>query len=340
MKKIIYLLLVLILVMISICACDTNQEGISGNNLEINNSELTNQEENSNSSSEEKSGNDVEKILNEEQKESGNKNTEVVDKSEDNSKETVSTGKTDTSNSTQSISVSATALSNKTNAWGFVRKKNEVRPEFAAQYTKVLDDYEGIYAGNPDEKVIYLTFDEGYENGYTGAILDTLKEKDCPATFFVTKPYVKQNQDLVKRMIDEGHIVGNHTVNHPSMPEVTNDDKLKSEITGLHDYVKDLYNYDMEFLRPPKGEYSERTVAISKELGYKTVLWSSAYDDWDVKKQDRIDYARGMILNYVHNGCVMLLHAVSKDNTQLLGEVIDEIRARGYEIKPLTEFNY
>jgi len=124
------------------------------------------------------------------------------------------------------------------------------------------------------------------------------------------------------------------------MPEVTNDDKLKSEITGLHDYVKDLYNYDMEFLRPPKGEYSERTVAISKELGYKTVLWSSAYDDWDVKKQDRIDYARGMILNYVHNGCVMLLHAVSKDNTQLLGEVIDEIRARGYEIKPLTEFNY
>lgn len=122
------------------------------------------------------------------------------------------------------------------------------------------------------------------------------------------------------------------------MPEVTDDSKLKNEITGLHDYVKDLYDYDMEFLRPPKGEYSERTVAISKDLGYRTVLWSSAYDDWDVNKQGRLEYAKGMILNYVHNGCVMLLHAVSKDNTELLGEVIDEIRNRGYEIKPLSEF--
>lgn len=133
---------------------------------------------------------------------------------------------------------------------------------------------------------------------------------------------------------------GNHTVNHPSMPEVTDNEKLKKEITGLHDYVKELFEYDMEYLRPPKGEYSERTVAISKKLGYRTVLWSSAYDDWDVNKQGRLEYARGMILNYVHNGCVMLLHAVSRDNAELLGEIIDEIRNRGYEIKPLTEFEY
>ena len=124
------------------------------------------------------------------------------------------------------------------------------------------------------------------------------------------------------------------------MPEVTDDTKLKNEITGLHDYVKELFDYDMEFLRPPKGEYSERTVAISKDLGYRTVLWSSAYDDWDVNKQGRLEYARGMILNYLHNGCVMLLHAVSKDNMELLGEVIDEIRSRGYEIRPLSEFEY
>lgn len=340
MKKFIYLLTIFIVMMLNICACNNNEEQLN-NNFENQNSQVTNQNENVNSINDTiklNSGENIKETIKGEQKESGNQIIEVAENNEEkvNNK---TEEKTETSQS-QSISVLATALSNKTNAWGFVRKKNEVRPEFAAQYTKELDDYEGIYAGNPDEKVIYLTFDEGYENGYTGAILDTLKEKDCPATFFVTKPYVKQNQDLVKRMIDEGHIVGNHTVNHPSMPEVTDDEKLKAEITGLHDYVKELFNYEMEFLRPPKGEYSERTVAISKELGYKTVLWSSAYDDWDVNKQGRLDYARGMILNYVHNGCVMLLHAVSKDNTELLGEVIDEIRNRGYEIRALTEFEY
>ena len=239
------------------------------------------------------------------------------------------------------IPVSNANLSNTTYAWGFRRMKDNVQPEFTASYTKVLDDYEGIYVGNKDDKSIYLTFDEGYENGYTGAILDTLKEKEVTAVFFVTMPYVKQNSELVQRMIDEGHIVGNHTVNHPSMPSVTDDVKLEEEITKLHDYVKENFGgYEMTYLRPPKGEYSERTVKISKDLGYKTVLWSSAYDDWDTTKQDRLDYARKMIYNYTHNGCVMLLHAVSKDNTALLGEIIDTLRNEGYEFKSLDEFKY
>jgi len=317
MKKIVSLLVILMLSVISICACNSNTDDEILNNNDKSNDVSTNVKESQNINLEIKSGESlIEEIAN------------------------VKIENNDEIDSTQSISVAATSLSNKKHAWGFVRKKDEVRPEFSKAYIDVLEDYEGIYAGNSEQKVIYLTFDEGYENGYTASILDTLKEKNCPATFFVTKPYVKQNQELVKRMIDEGHIVGNHTVNHPSMPEVTDDSKLKSEITGLHDYVKDLFDFDMEFLRPPKGEYSERTVAISKDLGYRTVLWSSAYDDWDVKKQGRLEYARGMILNYVHNGCVMLLHAVSKDNTELLGEVIDEIRNRGYEIKPLSEFEY
>ena len=238
------------------------------------------------------------------------------------------------------IETSTSNLSNTTCAWGFVRKKNNVTPEFSAKYTKPLDAYEGIYVGNKEEKKIYLTFDEGYENGYTGAILDTLKETEVTAVFFVTMPYVKQNADLVKRMIDEGHIVGNHTVNHPSMPEVLDDEKLKKEIMDLHDYLKDNFNYEMTFLRPPKGEYSERTLKIALDLGYRTVLWSSAYDDWDVNKQARLDYARGMILNNLHNGSVILLHAVSKDNTALLGEVIDETRKQGYEFCSLNEFKY
>ena len=114
----------------------------------------------------------------------------------------------------------------------------------------------------------------------------------------------------------------------------------KKEIMDLHDYVKENFAYEMTFLRPPKGEYSERTVKVALDLGYRTVLWSSAYDDWDVNKQGRLDYARGMILNNLHNGCVMLLHAVSKDNTELLGEIIDEIRNRGYELRSLEDFNY
>ena len=236
------------------------------------------------------------------------------------------------------IPVTTNNLSNTTNAWGFRRMKDEVEPEFANQYTKVLDEYDGIYVGNSEKKKIYLTFDEGYENGYTDDILDTLKEKEVVAVFFVTMPYVKQNPDLIKRMIDEGHIVGNHTVNHPSMPSVTNDEKLKEEIMGLHDYMKENYEYEMTYLRPPKGEYSERTVKISRDLGYSTVLWSSAYDDWDVNKQGRLEYARKMILDYIHNGCVMLLHAVSKDNTELLGEMIDEIRNKGYEFYSLDDF--
>ena len=238
------------------------------------------------------------------------------------------------------VTVDTSALDNKTYAWGFRRMKDAVQPEFTLSYANVLKKYDGIYVGNPDEKVVYLTFDEGYENGYTPSILDTLKEKGCPATFFVTTPYVKKNVDLIQRMLNEGHIVGNHTVNHPSMPSVTDDEKLKNEVMGLHDYVKENFNYEMTYLRPPKGEYSERTVAISKDLGYTTVLWSQAYDDWDVNNQKGVEYARKMILNNLHNGAVILLHAVSKDNTEVLGEVIDEIRSRGYEIRPLDEFVY
>ena len=241
---------------------------------------------------------------------------------------------------TKVVEVSSNSLSNKTNAWGFRRMKNNIQPEFSSMYINVLNNYEGIYVGNSGEKNIYLTFDEGYENGYTDDILDTLKEKNVTAVFFVTMPYVKRNKELVQRMVDEGHIIGNHTVNHPSMPEVIEDEKLKKEIMDLHDYVKENFNYEMTFLRPPKGEYSERTVKISLDLGYRTVLWSSAYDDWDVNKQGRLDYARGMILNNLHNGCVMLLHAVSKDNTELLGEIIDETRNKGYEFVSLEEFEY
>ena len=234
--------------------------------------------------------------------------------------------------------VTTTNLSNTVCAWGFVRKKDAVQPEIYGPYSKVLNAYDGIYMGNSNDKRIYLTFDEGYENGYTATILDTLKEKNVKAAFFVTMPYVKQNESLIKRMIDEGHIVGNHTVNHPSMPEVTDDTKLEKEVMDLHNYMVENFQYEMTYLRPPKGEYSERTVKMCKDLGYTHVLWSSAYDDWDVNNQKGNDYAKKMILNYSHNGCVMLLHAVSKDNTEVLGSIIDSLREQEYEFYSLDEF--
>lgn len=239
--------------------------------------------------------------------------------------------------SAKTLEVSSANVSNGKCAWGFKRVKNAA-PELAVQFTTPLDKFDGIYLGNAEKAKIYLTFDEGYENGYTASILDTLKEEGVTAAFFVTMPYVKQNPELVKRMIEEGHIVGNHTVNHPSMPEVTDDEKLKQEILGLHDYVKENFNYEMTYLRPPKGEYSERTLKIAKDLGYTTVMWSSAYADWDVKNQKGEEYAKQMILDYVHNGCVMLLHAVSKDNATVLGEVIDILEDRGFEFCSLEEF--
>lgn len=318
MKKI----LLVILCCLVLVGCKSNDETLENTRNKGNNEPINQIESTENNSTTSKSGDDliqtIEKTSGENEKEEEKEPDVKVDVIE-----------TSTSN-----------LSNTKCAWGFRRMKDAMQPEFSASYVKSLDEYGGIYVGNKDEKVIYLTFDEGYENGYTAKILDTLKEKEAPAIFFVTMPYVKQNKELVQRMIDEGHIVGNHTVNHPSMPEVLDDEKVKKEVMNLHDYVKENFNYEMSYIRPPKGEYSERTVKICKDLGYTTVLWSAAYDDWDVKKQDRLEYARKMILNNLHNGCVMLLHAVSKDNTALLPEVIDEIRNQGYELCSLDEFGY
>lgn len=294
-----------------------------GENLDENKSNV-NKDEESDSGEDKKISNEVKDSDSSENKNvASNSGTEVVDTSD---------------TKLEVLSNSYSTLSNSKCAWGFVRKPEGLRPEFHGPYTKVLDEYEGIYCGNNEEKVIYLTFDEGYENGYTTTILDTLKEKNVTAAFFVTMPYVKQNSDLIRRMIDEGHIVGNHTVNHPSMPEVTDDEKLAKEIMDLHNYISENFDYEMSYLRPPKGEYSERTVKLALDLGYKTVLWSSAYADWDTNNQKGTDYAKKMIYNNLHNGCVMLLHAVSKDNDAVLGEAIDEIRNRGYEFKSLDDF--
>lgn len=180
-----------------------------------------------------------------------------------------------------------------------------------------------------DDKKICLTFDEGYENGYTPQILDTLKEKKVKAIFFVTYDFASQNPDLVKRMIDEGHIVGNHSYRHYSMDEVS-DDVAKEEVTYLHNYIKDKFNYTMSYFRFPKGEFSERSLQIVKDLGYKSVFWSFAYADWDPDNQTEENQAFTHICESTHPGAILLLHAVSKTNADILGKVIDDITKQGY----------
>ena len=180
-----------------------------------------------------------------------------------------------------------------------------------------------------DEKKICLTFDEGYENGYTPQILDTLKEKGVKASFFVTYDFASQNPDLVKRMIDEGHIVGNHSYRHYTMDEVS-DDVAKEEVSYLHKYVKDKFGYTMSYFRFPKGEFSERSLQIVKDLGYKSVFWSFAYADWDPDNQTEENQAFTHICESTHPGAIFLLHAVSKTNADILGKVIDDVKKQGY----------
>ena len=232
----------------------------------------------------------------------------------------------------------ASNLSNKTLAWGFRRGENGNQPVLDIESKKVVDNYNGFSIGNENEKKIYLTFDCGYEAGFTNQILDILKENDVKASFFITAHYLNSANDIVKRMIEDGHIVGNHTVNHKCLPTI-NDSQIKDEIMKLHNSVYEQFEYEMSFFRPPKGEFSERVLDITNSLGYTTVMWSSAYDDWDNEKQNREEYGKKKILENIHNGCILLLHATSKDNCAILGDVIKEIKNKGYEFKNLNEFS-
>ncbi len=229
------------------------------------------------------------------------------------------------------------SLSNKKIGWGIKRGDNHEQPDLGATNKKLIDEYEGLAMGNKDEKVVYLTFDMGYEAGYTEKILNVLKENDVKATFFITAHYVNTHPELVKRMIDEGHIIGNHTVNHKSMPDLS-EKEITDEIMKLHAAIYEKFGYEMKYIRPPKGEYSERTLAIMKNLGYTTVMWSFAYDDWDEAKQGREEYGKQKVLENVHNGEIMLLHGTSKDNSNILDSCIKEIKSMGYEFKNIDQF--
>ena len=228
-------------------------------------------------------------------------------------------------------------LSNSKIEWGLSRGKNHVQPDVGTKNKNIMEKYNEIYMGNSEKPYIYLTFDLGYEAGYTEKILEVLKQNEVTATFFITAHYVNSAPEIVQKMIDYKQIIGNHTVNHKSMPSC-NLDTIKTEVMDLHTAVFEKFNYEMKYIRPPKGEYSEKTVVYCNSLGYKTVMWSFAYDDWDENKQGREEYGKSKIMENLHNGEVMLLHATSKDNSNILDECIKEIKAQGYEFRAIDKF--
>lgn len=217
--------------------------------------------------------------------------------------------------------------------WGQgVNFDEENRPIGAVSYQEKYGDYQANFIG-ADEKKIYLTFDEGYEYGCTPQILDTLKEKGVKATFFVTEPYAKAQPELVQRMIDEGHEIGNHSVTHPSegLPSQSLEQQ-KNEVMENHQYIKDNFGYDMHLFRFPAGKFSDQSLAVVNNCNYKSVFWSFAYKDYDVNNQPGESEALQKLKDRMHPGAIYLLHAESTTNTAILGRFIDAAQAAGYEV--------
>lgn len=222
--------------------------------------------------------------------------------------------------------------------WYFVNRGTDASPECPKESADFLGKYDAYYLGDTENKLIYLTFDEGYENGYTVKILDILKEEQVPAAFFVVKPYITQNPDIIKRMNLEGHLVCNHSSHHPSMASITDSEKFKKEFTDVEDAYKEITETDMpKYFRPPMGKYSQNSLKQTKDLGYKTIFWSFAYKDWIIDNQPSEDMAIKKITSGAHPGCIMLLHAVSKTNTNILKTVIQNLKNDGYEFKSLDD---
>ena len=213
-------------------------------------------------------------------------------------------------------------------SWGLGFSSN---PPTGSETSEYLRKYDAYYIGDREEgKNLYLTFDAGYENGYTSSILDTLNKLNVPATFFLVGHYIETETELVQRMEQEGHIVANHTVSHKNMPSLSKE-AFTEELLGFEQLYPSLGKY----YRPPKGTYNENNLKWAKELGYKTIFWSLAYVDWDDNNQPTHEYAFNKLLPRLHDGAIILLHNTSKTNMEILEEFILKAREQGYEFKSL-----
>ena len=201
-----------------------------------------------------------------------------------------------------------------------------------------LKTYDAYYVGSGDDKVIYLTYDCGYENGNTAPILDALKKHNAPATFFVVGHFLETAPDLVKRMVEEGHTVGNHTYHHPDMSSISNLASFQKEVDDTAALYQEITGQEMtKYYRPPQGKYSTENLKMAKELGYHTFFWSLAYVDWNVDSQPTKEQAFDKLLPRIHPGAIVLLHSTSKTNGEIMDELLTKWEEMGYRFAPLSE---
>lgn len=211
-------------------------------------------------------------------------------------------------------------------------------PEYLAKYNAYYIAGAAADKDEGEKKPIYLTFDSGYENGYTAEILDILKEKKVPAAFFLVGNYIEENPELVRRMVAEGHIVGNHTMHHPDMSAIADEEAFKIEITELEDTYKAVVGKEIpKFYRPPQGKYSEANLEQASRLGYTTLFWSLAYVDWLENDQPDETKSINLLNKRIHPGAIVLLHSTSKTNSKILAQLIDGWKEQGYEFRSVSE---
>ena len=224
-----------------------------------------------------------------------------------------------------------------TGSWG-LSFRQEGAPPIGTAGKDQLAQYDAAYIGDTTQKVLYLTFDAGYENGCTEKILDTLKKHEVKAAFFLVGNYIEKNADLVRRMVAEGHTVGNHTMHHPDMSAISDQSAFAKELQDLESLYKETTGEEMaRFYRPPQGVYSEDNLRMAKELGYKTVFWSLAYVDWNNDAQPTKEQAFSKLLPRTHPGAVVLLHSTSKTNAEILDELLTKWKEEGYRFGTVEE---
>lgn len=221
--------------------------------------------------------------------------------------------------------------------WGFKKTSNEQPVEMGAQTDQMLQKYGAAYKGNGNKKVLYLTFDNGYENGFTESILNTLKKEKAPATFFLTGHYVTSAPDLVKRMIKDGHIIGNHSDKHPNMARLSEQEMLK-EWESFDKKLNDLTGIKRTYYtRPPEGIYNEALIATGQKYGYRHIFWSIAFKDWEKDVRRGGDYAYNELMKQIHPGAIILMHTVAQDNAEALPKFIKDAKAMGYTFASLDD---
>ncbi len=224
-----------------------------------------------------------------------------------------------------------------TGSWG-LSFRTEGQAPIGPANSAILAKYDGAFLGDVNEKKLYLTFDAGYENGCTAQILEVLQKHQVPAAFFLVGNYMEQNPDLVRRMAQEGHIVGNHTMHHPDMSKIQELEDFRKELAELEKLYRDITGEELpKYYRPPQGQYSEKNLEMAQKLGYKTVFWSLAYVDWKNDDQPTADYAFAKLLPRTHNGAVVLLHSTSQTNAQILDALLTRWKEMGYTFGTLAE---